>query len=60
MNQEVKEKPRCAVVASVQLPGVSDPEFEASLNELREQANTLACKTVHTLYHGAVGLGVCA
>ena len=41
MQNEVKEKPRYAIVASVQLPGVSDVEFEASLTELRELAKTL-------------------
>jgi len=41
MQKEVKEKPQYAVVASVQLPGVSDVEFEASLTELRELAKTL-------------------
>jgi len=41
MQNEVKEKPRYAVVAAVQLPGVSDVEFEASLTELRELAKTL-------------------
>ena len=41
MQREVKEKPQYAVVASVQLPGVSDVEFEASLTELRELAKTL-------------------
>ncbi len=48
MSQEVKENPRFAVVASVQLPSVSDHEFEASLNELRELAKTLGYKIVHT------------
>ncbi len=41
MQQEIQEKPQYAVVASVQLPGVSDMEFEASLTELRELAKTL-------------------
>ena len=36
MQSEVKEKPMRAVVAAVQLPNVSDVEFEASLTELRE------------------------
>jgi GTP-binding protein HflX len=48
MQTEVKESPRYAVVASVQLPGVSDFEFEASLNELRELAKTLGFKVVET------------
>ena len=41
MQKEVKDKPQYAIVASVQLPGVSDVEFEASLTELRELAKTL-------------------
>ena len=40
LNQ-AKEKPNYAVVAAVQLPSVTDLEFEASLNELRELAKTL-------------------
>ena len=38
MQEEVKDKPLRAVVAAVQLPTVSDVEFEASLMELRERA----------------------
>lgn len=41
MQDEIKIKPQYAIVASVQLPGVSDAEFEASLTELRELAKTL-------------------
>ncbi len=41
MRQEAKEKPRLAVVAAVQLPNVSDTEFESSLAELRDLAKTL-------------------
>lgn len=48
MTIEIKEKPRHAIVASVQLPNVSDIEFEASLTELRELAKTLGYKVVHT------------
>ncbi|PKO54107.1 MAG: GTPase HflX, partial [Betaproteobacteria bacterium HGW-Betaproteobacteria-21] len=48
MQTEVNEKPRCAVVAAVQLPSVSDVEFEASLTELRELAKTLGFEVVHT------------
>jgi GTPase len=48
MQSEVKEPIRYAVVASVQLPHVSDIEFEASLNELRELAKTLGYKIVNT------------
>ncbi len=48
MQREVKEKPRYAVVAAVQLPSVSDMEFEASLSELRELAKTLGFEIVRT------------
>jgi GTP-binding protein HflX len=41
MQKEVKEKAKYAVVAAVQLPNVSDTEFEASLAELRDLAKTL-------------------
>ncbi|MDP1925807.1 MAG: GTPase HflX [Thiobacillus sp.] len=48
MQKEVKEKPQYAIVASVQLPGVSDLEFEASLTELRELAKTLGFTVTRT------------
>ncbi len=48
MHRETQEKPVYAVVASVQLPHVSDLEFEASLAELRELAKTLGYTVVHT------------
>ncbi len=48
MSIEAKEKSRFAVVAAVQLPNVSDIEFEASLTELRELAKTLGYKVVNT------------
>ena len=48
MQKEVKENPQYAVVASVQLPGVSDVEFEASLTELRELAKTLGFTVTRT------------
>ena len=48
MQMEVKEKPVRAIVAAVQLPGVSDVELEASLNELRELAKTLGFDVVGT------------
>lgn len=48
MQIEAKEKSRYAVVAAVQLPSVSDVEFEASLNELRELAKTLGYEVVNT------------
>ncbi|PTR07069.1 GTP-binding protein HflX [Nitrosospira sp. Nsp5] len=48
MQREVEEKSRYAVVAAVQLPSVSDSEFEASLSELRELAKTLGYEVVRT------------
>jgi GTP-binding protein HflX len=48
MQTEVKEKPKYAIVAAVQLPSVSDVEFEASLTELRELAKTLGYKVIRT------------
>ncbi|MCL6262502.1 GTPase HflX [Craterilacuibacter sp. RT1T] len=48
MQTEVKDKPRYALVASVQLPDVSDVEFEASLAELSELAKTLGFQVVQT------------
>ena len=48
MQIEVKETPKYAVVAAVQLPNVSDIEFEASLTELRELAKTLGYEVVRT------------
>ena len=41
MQKEIKEKPRSAIVAAVQLSNVSDVEFEASLADLRDLAKTL-------------------
>ena len=48
MQREVNEKPVCAIAAAVQLPNVSDIEFEASLSELRELAKTLGFTVVRT------------
>jgi GTPase len=48
MQREAEEKSRYAVVAAVQLPSVSDNEFEASLSELRELARTLGYEVVRT------------
>lgn len=48
MQSEVKETPKYAVVAAVQLPNVSDVEFEASLSELRDLAKTLGYEVVRT------------
>jgi len=48
MQKETQEKPKRAVVAAVQLPSVTDMEFEASLTELRELAKTLGFEVVRT------------
>ncbi len=53
MQKEVLEKSRYAVVAAVQLPSVTDIEFEASLNELRELAKTLGYIVVKLLCKSA-------
>jgi len=41
MMRDVKEKPKRAIAAAVQLPEVSDIEFESSLTELHQLAKTL-------------------
>ena len=46
MQTEIKQKPRNAIVAAVQLPSVTDLEFEASLTELRELAKTLGYQVI--------------
>jgi GTP-binding protein HflX len=48
MRTETKENPINAIVAAVQLPNVSDIEFEASLAELRDLAKTLGFVIVAT------------
>ena len=46
MTQEAEPKRTRAIVAAVQRPSVSDPEFEASLEELRQLAKTLGFEVV--------------
>ena len=50
MSIEVEKKSpfASAIIAAVQLPAISDIEFEASLTELRELAKTLGLQVVHT------------
>ena len=60
MQKEVIEQPRYAVVAAVQLPNVTDIEFEASLNELRELAKTLGYGVVHTFVQKRAGFDITA
>ncbi|MBS4097826.1 MAG: GTPase HflX [Sulfuricella sp.] len=60
MQREVQEKPRYAVVAAVQLPNVTDIEFEASLTELRELAKTLGFEVVHSFMQKRSGFDTAA
>lgn len=60
MQKEVKEKVRYAIVAAVQLPNVTDMEFEASLSELRELAKTLGYSVVHTFVQKRTGFDITA
>ena len=46
MLRDVKEKPKRAIVAAVQLPSVSDAELDASVTELRQLAKTLGFEVV--------------
>ncbi len=55
MQSEVKAPPQYAVVAAVQLPNVSDIEFEASLTELRELAKTLGFTVTRTFTQKRAG-----
>ena len=48
MRTDPNETPTRAVVAAVQLPGVSDVELAVSVNELRELAKTLGFEVVGT------------
>jgi GTP-binding protein HflX len=56
MQKEVQEKPKYAVVAAVQLPSVTDMEFEASLTELRELAKTLGYQVVRSFTQKRSGI----
>ena len=60
MQNENQEKPQYAIVASVQLPGVSDLEFEASLTELRELAKTLGFTVTRTFTQKRSGFDAAA
>uniref|UniRef100_E6QV51 GTP-binding protein, HSR1-related n=1 Tax=mine drainage metagenome TaxID=410659 RepID=E6QV51_9ZZZZ len=48
MQTQTEVKPKRAVVAAVQLPSVTEAEFEASVTELRELAKTLGFAVVRT------------
>src|SRR5919106_6791041 len=56
MTFEADHKPKRAVVAAVQLPGVTDREFDASLTELRQLAKTLGFEVVHRFTQKRAGL----
>ena len=55
MNRELEQKPKRAIVAAVQLPGVGDEEFDASLTELRQLAKTLGFEVVATFTQKRAG-----
>jgi GTPase len=55
MQKENQLKTHYAVAAAVQLPNVSDAEFEASLAELRELAKTLGFKVTRTFVQKRTG-----
>ena len=50
MQSETKEEPRYAIVAAVQLPNITDAEFEASISELCELAKTLGFIVIETFF----------
>jgi GTP-binding protein HflX len=60
MQKEVKDKPKYAIVAAVQVPSVTDLEFDASLTELRELAKTLGYVVVKTFVQKRAGFDVTA
>jgi len=60
MQREAQEKPSYAIVAAVQLPTVSDLEFESSLAELRELAKTLGLQVVQTFVQKRAGFDTTA
>ena len=55
MTQEVRQKRPRTIVAAVQLPSVSDVEFDASLTELRQLAKTLGFEVVGKFTQKRVG-----
>ncbi len=55
MTQEIAQKSKRAIVAAVQLSGVSDLEFDASLAELRQLAKTLGFEVVATFTQKRAG-----
>ncbi|MGE5492168.1 MAG: GTPase HflX [Actinomycetota bacterium] len=60
MTMAVQERRKSAIAAAVQLPTVSDAEFEASLTELRELAKTLGFDVVQTFIQKRAGFDASA
>ncbi|MEI8384517.1 MAG: GTPase HflX [Nitrosomonadaceae bacterium] len=60
MQKELEVKYRHAIVAAVQLPSVTDLEFESSLTELRELAKTLGYEVVRTFVQKRSGFDMTA
>ncbi len=60
MQSEAQKNYLYAITAAVQLPGVSDAEFEASLMELRELAKTLGYKVTRTFVQKRSGFDATA
>jgi GTP-binding protein HflX len=60
MSKDPQEKLQYAIAAAVQLPGVSDVEFEASLTELRELAKTLGFTVTRTFVQKRSGFDATA
>lgn len=60
MQKELEVNHRYAVVAAVQLPSVTDLEFESSLTELRELAKTLGYEVVRTFVQKRSGFDMTA
>ena len=56
----MNQKPARAIVAAVQLPGVTDAEFEASLTELRQLAKTLGFEVAATFTQKRASIGAAA
>ncbi|MBY0340282.1 MAG: GTPase HflX, partial [Rhodocyclaceae bacterium] len=50
-----EQKMKRGIIAAVQLPNVSELEFESSLMELRELAKTLGFEVVHTFIQKRTG-----
>src|SRR4029077_14648442 len=55
MTQEADPKRNRAIVAAVERPSVRDPQFEASLEELRQLAKTLGFEVVGTFTQKRAG-----